>query len=170
MISTKNKCIFLDRDGILNEEIGNYVYRLTDFKISNGIIEILKKYKENYLLIVITNQGGIAKEIYTHQDVKMCHDFFQQESNKIINDFYYSPYHKSITNSLSSKPGSLLFEKAIAKYKIDPFESWMIGDKERDIIPAKKLGIKTIKLNLDKQLTHADYCISELKEISQIIQ
>lgn len=167
----KRKCIFLDRDGVLNKEIGEYVYTLEKFEICTGIIDLLKKYQSTYLRIVITNQGGIAKGQYTHEDVKKCHAYFQDQSNYIIDYFYYSPYHSSVTSSLSSKPGSLLFEKAIAKYNIDPAQSWMIGDKERDILPAKKLGIQTIKLDLgENELTTADYTIKNLEDISHVIQ
>lgn len=167
----KRKCIFLDRDGVLNKEIGEYVYTLEKFEICTEIIDLLKKYQSTYLRIVITNQGGIAKGQYTHEDVKKCHSYFQDQSNYIIDYFYYSPYHSSVTSSLSSKPGSLLFEKAIAKYNIDPAQSWMIGDKERDILPAKKLGIKTIKLDLgENELTTADYTIKNLGDLTHIIQ
>jgi D-glycero-D-manno-heptose 1,7-bisphosphate phosphatase len=169
-----SKCIFLDRDGVLNEEIGRYVWEVCDFEIRPGIVELLSDFKKKgYLLIVVTNQGGIGRGLYSHEHVKTCHEHFQKECGYLIDAFYYSPYQKSISASLGSKPGTLLFEKAIAKFKIDPAESWMIGDKERDITPAKKLGIKTIRLINEEEKDEeriADFTIERLEEIKEIIK
>ncbi len=140
-----NKCVFLDRDGVINKDYVDYTYTVERFEILEGVIPSLQRLKEKgYLLIVITNQSGIAKGIYDHDDVFKCHDYFDKESGHIIDAYYYSPYHQSTTESLSRKPGSLLFEKAIAKFDIDVHQSFMIGDRERDIIPAVHLQIPTI--------------------------
>lgn len=140
-----HKAIFLDRDGVINEDDVNYVYTIERFILLPGVPEALQKWKtQRYLLVVITNQAGIAKGLYGHPEVKQCHDYLQTLCQKAIDAFYYSPYHPSVTRNLSQKPGSLLFEKAIAKLGIDPKASWMIGDKERDLIPAKKLGMRTL--------------------------
>lgn len=170
-----NKAVFLDRDGVLNEEIGDYVYQLTDFKIVGGIIEVLAKLKEHgYKLIVITNQAGIARGRYAHEDVKKMHDYFQEKSGDLIDQFYYAPDHPDYSESFSRKPDSLLFEKAIAKFDIDPIASWMVGDKERDLVPAKKLGVKTIRAFLEGYFkpgeeTIGDYSVTEIKEIEEVI-
>lgn len=168
-----NKCVFLDRDGVLNEEIGRYVWQVCDFEIRPGIIDLLKFFKsKGFLLIVITNQGGIARGMYTHEDVKKCHDHFQKECGNLIDAFYYSPYQNSFSASLGAKPGTLLFERAIAKYNIDPTASWMIGDKDRDILPATKLGIKTIRLiteDEEQEPRIADFTLRALKEVKEVI-
>jgi D-glycero-D-manno-heptose 1,7-bisphosphate phosphatase len=172
--SMPKKCVFLDRDGVLNEEIGRYVWEVCDFVVRPGIIEILKDLKrKGYLLIVVTNQGGIGRGTYSHQHVKTCHEHFQKECGNLIDAFYYSPYQKDISASLSSKPGTLMFEKAIAKFDIDVASSWMIGDKARDIIPAKKLGIKTIRLITEEEKEEeriADFTIDNLNEIQALIK
>lgn len=174
-----NKAVFLDRDGVLNEEIGDYVWTLEKFKIVDGVIEILKRLKnEGYKLIVITNQGGIAKGVYGHEDVKKMHDYFQEESDHVIDAFYYSPTHPKVPESLSDpmvrKPSTVMFEKAIAEYDVDPKMSWMLGDKERDLIPAKKLGIKTIRIFLEGfyekgEETIGDYSVSVVKDVDKIL-
>lgn len=170
-----NKAVFLDRDGVLNEEIGDYVYRLTDFKIVAGIIDTLSALKtQGFILVVITNQAGIAKGRYTHADVHEMHEYFQKESGNLIDKFYYSPYHPDYSESIGRKPGTLLFEKAIAKFDIDPAQSWMVGDKERDLVPAKKLGMKTIRVFLKGfhekgETSIGDYSVEEASEISNII-
>jgi D-glycero-D-manno-heptose 1,7-bisphosphate phosphatase len=146
--TSMNKCIFLDRDGVINKDNPDYIYKVDEFEILPGVIEGLKKLKEEgYLLIVITNQSGITKGIYTTEDMVACHDYFQEVSGQLIDKFYYSPYHPFYTESLTRKPGTLMFEKALAKYSIDPSQSWMLGDKERDLEPAQKLGIKGILLS-----------------------
>lgn len=144
------KCVFLDRDGVINVDCVDYTYKVEEFQVIDGVIEGLKLLKENgYKLIVITNQSGIIKGIYDHKDVAKCHEYFDKLSGNLIDAYYYSPYHEKHTASLTRKPGTLMFEKAIAKFKIDTSDSWMIGDKERDLLPAKKLGIKTILLPED---------------------
>lgn len=163
------KAIFLDRDGVLNEERGEYTYTPEDFIIPEGTIEALQKLKNaGFLLIVITNQGGIAKGLYTVQDVLNCHTYLQQQCGFLIDDLYYSPYHEAYSNSLSRKPDSLMLEKAIAKYKINPTLSWMVGDSLRDMIPAQKLGIRTIKIGKKIDL-HVDFYAENLWEASKQI-
>jgi len=171
-----NKAVFLDRDGILNVEIGRYVYDLTEFKIVEGIVPLLQHLKsKGYYLIVVTNQAGIAKGIYGHEDVEQLHSYFQKESGDLIDHFYYSPYHPEYnSHSFGRKPGTLLFEKGIAKYNLDPSKCWMIGDKERDIIPAKKLKLKTIRVFLEGfyeegEETIADYYFRSVLDINNEI-
>jgi len=142
------KAVFLDRDGVLNEERGDYTWRLEDFRVLPDVRESLDLLKKRgFRLIVITNQAGISRGIYTISDYQECHKRLQQEVNGLIDDDFYSIYHPEITASLSRKPDSLLFERALAKWKISPSDSWMVGDKIRDLIPAEKLGIKTLMIN-----------------------
>ena len=73
-----NKAIFLDRDGVLNHEIYDYICRVEDFKILDYQIPVLKKfYDEGYLLIVITNQGGIALKRYSEQELAIMHQMLR---------------------------------------------------------------------------------------------
>jgi len=146
----KSKALFLDRDGVINRERGEYTYKVEDFEILPSILESLKLAQEKgYKLIVITNQGGIAKGIYTHEDVTKAHGFLESELDKNgvhLTDIFYSPHHQDYSKSLDRKPDSLMFEKAIAIYNIDSSHSIMIGDSERDIIASEKVGVKGIKI------------------------
>jgi D-glycero-D-manno-heptose 1,7-bisphosphate phosphatase len=166
-----NKCVFLDRDGVINVDCVDYTYKVEEFVIIEGVHEALRKLKDaGYLLIVITNQSGIAKGIYDHTDVHLCHDYLQRETGHLIDEFYYSPYHEKHTASLTRKPGTLMFERAVAKYNINLAESWMIGDKERDLVPAKKLGLKTILLpEGDYSTPLADFVKKDLLEAGNFI-
>ncbi|CAN5859912.1 D-glycero-beta-D-manno-heptose 1,7-bisphosphate 7-phosphatase [soil metagenome] len=141
----QNRCIFLDRDGVLNVERGDYTYRPEDFELEERVPEALALLKQyGYLLIVITNQGGIGKKRYTKQDMALCHEKLQQECNHLLDAIYYAPSHPSFSESLSRKPGSLLFEKALARFQIDPAQSWMVGDQLRDLEAAAKVGIRSV--------------------------
>jgi D-glycero-D-manno-heptose 1,7-bisphosphate phosphatase len=147
-----NKAILLDRDGVINKDKVDYVYKLEELFLLPGVIEALKGFHAlGYKIIIITNQSGIAKGIFKLEDVNKCHDYVQEQCGNIIEKFYISPYHESKTASLTRKPGSLMYEKAIAKFDIDISQSWMAGDKARDLKPATKLGLKTALIGNDDE-------------------
>ena len=147
-VSNPKKCVFLDRDGVINEERGDYTYRIEDFHIIPGVTDALKMLKEaNYILIVITNQAGISKGIYTREQMQACHNKLHEATENAIEHIYYCPYHHLITNSLCRKPGTLMVEKARAKFNIDLSQSWFVGDAERDIECGLQMGLKTIRIN-----------------------
>jgi D-glycero-D-manno-heptose 1,7-bisphosphate phosphatase len=166
-----NKCVFLDRDGVLNEDNPNYTYLVEKFKILPGVIDALKDLKAaGYLLVVATNQSGIAQGIYTQAQMESCHQYLQKECGHLIDHFYYSPWHPTVSASIARKPGTLMFEKAKAKFNIYFSHSWMVGDRGRDIIPARQLGIKTIQIgNEIEPENRADFKAMSLKEAAGII-
>jgi D-glycero-D-manno-heptose 1,7-bisphosphate phosphatase len=147
-MSTKalNKAIFLDRDGVLNHDPGDYTKSVSEFSILPDVPQVLKAWQDKgYKLIVITNQAGIAKGLYTHEDVHEIHDFLRAELAKFnvqLTDIFYSPYHENYSKSLSRKPGSLMIERALHLYNIDVSSSYMIGDKERDLEAARGAGVE----------------------------
>lgn len=165
------KCIFLDRDGVLNEDLGDYLYKLEDLVIPDGVAEALKNFKKaGYLLIVITNQAGIAKGLYQADAVYAIHEQMQLISDGALDDIYFSPYHPDYSgNSLSRKPGSLMLEKAIAKYHIDPTQSWMIGDRDRDIEAGRKVGLKSVQIVAAHENSIGDYTAPNLEAAAKII-
>jgi D-glycero-D-manno-heptose 1,7-bisphosphate phosphatase len=144
-----NKAIFLDRDGIINEEIGDYVKRFEDFKLLPHLAETLKNYQsQGFLIIVITNQGGLAKGLYNLTELNKMHQYFLTEMEKAgvsIAEIYFCPHHPDFNgNCLCRKPGSLLVEKAMARFNIDPKASYFIGDRPRDAEAGEKVGVKGI--------------------------
>lgn len=144
-----SKAVLLDRDGVINVERGDYTYLQEDFELIKGVPDAISLFKDaGYLVIVITNQAGIAKGRYTMEQMKACHQKMQSECSEQIDAVYYAPLHPSVSESLGRKPGSLLFERAIAKFNLEPSACWMVGDKQRDLDPAKGLGIKTIGVGL----------------------
>lgn len=144
-----NKAVFLDRDGVINTKGKSYyISREEEFIFNQGVYEALKYFiSKGYLLIIITNQGGIARGIYDEAQLEKIHKFMLSELSKAgigITDIFYCPHHPDFNECLCRKPGTLMFEQAIKKHDIDPASSFMIGDSEIDIIPAGKLGITGI--------------------------
>lgn len=152
------KAIFLDRDGLINSDIGHYyIYRVEDFVINKGIISSLKKFSEaSYLLIIVTNQGGVAKGLYTEEDVNKVHNYmlsiFKKENIK-IEKIYFCPHHDSIGPCECRKPSPYFFNKAIKEFNIDTKQSYMIGDSERDVQASQAAGIKGIKVNSNENIS-----------------
>ncbi|MEK6546963.1 MAG: HAD family hydrolase [Bacteroidota bacterium] len=167
----KNKCIFLDRDGVLNVDRVDYVYRMEEFIIPPGVGEALRALKDaGYLLVIITNQSGIAKGVYKREDVFMIHQAIQDGTGVALDDIYFCPYHEKFdSHSLTRKPGSLMIEKAAAKYEVDMDASWMVGDHERDITAGTRAGLRSIRLAPQGTETKATHLVDDLLAASKII-
>ena len=143
-----NKAVFLDRDGVINHDPGDYTKSLEEFTLLPNVIEALKKIQDKgYLLILVTNQGGVAKGLYGHEEVSKIHNFFLEkceEQDVKIAEIYYAPYHDDYGKSLTRKPGSLMVERGLARFNVDPAQSYLIGDKQRDCDSGEKVGVKGI--------------------------
>lgn len=152
----KNKAIFLDRDGVLNREMGDYVCRLEDFELLDNFDALKTLRDKGYLLIVATNQGGLAKGWYTEKELTKMHDYLKKvysEHGIEFADIFYCPHHPDFTGDCDCrkpKPGLLL--QGIEKYNIDPSKSYFIGDRERDMEAATAAGIKGILVHSDQPL------------------
>lgn len=154
-----NKAIFLDRDGVLNHEIYDYITRIEDFEVLEYQIPPLKKlYDEGYMLIVITNQGGIALKRYTEEQLAEMHELLYQKfeaQGAKITHAYYCSHHPSVGQDCECrKPKSGMLLEAIATYNIDPALSIMIGDKPRDVEAANGAGVKGIEIVPDEQIDY----------------
>jgi len=109
-------------------------------------------------VVLITNQGGLAKGLYTHEDVADIHAHLAracEENGTPILDIFYSPHHPSTGKSLSRKPGSLMVERACAKHQLDPSRSWMVGDKQRDLDAASPVGVRGVLIEPNAPLLDA---------------
>lgn len=142
-----NKAIFLDRDGVINVERG-YTHLLEDFIILPDLIEALQLFiKKGYLLIIISNQSGIAKGLYKQSEVEVLHNYLVEElkkSNITFSEIYYCVHHPDVSRCICRKPDSLFVEKGLARFNIDPKRSYFIGDKDRDVEAAAKAGVTGI--------------------------
>ncbi len=152
----KKKAIFLDRDGVLIKERGDYTYLMKDVHINKGVIPFLQEMqKRKYLLIIISNQGGIPQGFFSMDDVEHIHEYITtlfSESGVSLTDIYYCPHHQKHGNCLCRKPDSLMIEKAISYHNIDAASSYMIGDTQRDIDAAIKAGVQPIKIEANENL------------------
>jgi D-glycero-D-manno-heptose 1,7-bisphosphate phosphatase len=152
----KKKAVFLDRDGVINRDRKEYTYRKEDFIFNEGIFEALACLQQkNFLLIVITNQAGIEKGLYTHEQVNLVHEFMLEQFSQrgiSITEIYYCPHFGEISNCLCRKPGSLLIEKSLARFDIDPARSFFIGDRKRDMEAAGRAGVKGILIDENQNL------------------
>jgi|LULG01.1.fsa_nt_gb D-glycero-D-manno-heptose 1,7-bisphosphate phosphatase len=154
--SHRTPAIFLDRDGTLIEDVG-YMKSSNLIKWLPKVQDTLKIFVENkYLLVVITNQSGIARGILTEKDVISIHSTMNEQildrCGVVISKFYYCPHHpdaiisKYQNNCLCRKPGALLFNQAIRELNINVEKSMCIGDKLTDLTAANAAGIKKLFL------------------------
>lgn len=144
------KCAFFDRDGTINVDKG-YIFKKEDFVFRDGIVDsIIRLKKAGYLIIVVTNQAGIAKGLYSEDDVISLHTYINRLLERFstkIDAFYYCPHFvngkvkKYSIECDCRKPNAGMFYCAQKDYNIDLSSSLMIGDKESDIIAAKRAGI-----------------------------
>ncbi|MDB5110583.1 MAG: histidinol phosphate phosphatase [Mucilaginibacter sp.] len=155
-MSEKNKAVFLDRDGVLNREMGDYVCRLEDFHILDNFNALKTLQDKGYLLIVATNQGGLAKGWYSEDELAEMHAELKatyRAHGVELTDIFYCPHHPDFTGDCDCrkpKPGLLL--QGIEKYNIDPSKSYFIGDRERDVEAGTKAGVKGILINSDQPI------------------
>ena len=150
------KALFLDRDGVLIRERGMYTYDLEDFELLPTVAKSLSIAREKgYLLIVASNQGGIAKGIFSQERVEEMHAKLNSELAKhqiLFDEVYYCPHHDEVGKCICRKPDSLMLEKAIARFNIDASESVMIGDSPRDVQAAAKAGVKGILIDSNSEI------------------
>ena len=136
-----NKAIFLDRDGTINKEKG-YLYRADQFEFLPGVVDALRTAQfNNYKLIVITNQSGIARGYYSEEDFEALNTWMLKslsEQGVVLDAVYYCPHHpkaiiqKYKINCICRKPMLGLYARAIADFNLDLNLCFAIGDKMRD--------------------------------------
>ena len=170
----KNKAIFVDRDGVISEDVG-YVHKIEDFKLIQNSIEGLKLLKD-YKLIFITNQSGIGRGYFTIKDFENFNNHLIEELKKQnikIEKTYVCP-HKPDDNCECRKPKTKLIKDAKKEFNIDLSKSFMIGDKKIDIQMGHNAGCKSILVLTgngmkEKENSEADYVAKDLLEAAKWI-
>lgn len=154
----KKKAVFLDRDGVINKELGDYVCRFEDFEIlTHNYDALLEIQKRGYLILVATNQGGLAKGWYTVEELDKMHQHLIADYAKhgiIITDIYYCPHHPNFTGPCDCrkpKPGMLL--RGAKEHNLNPSECYFIGDKPTDMEAAEAAGMTGIQIAIDQPLS-----------------
>lgn len=143
------KTIFLDRDGLINQQAPahDYIKSWNEFHFLPGVSEAIRRLNEaGYLILVITNQRGIARGMMSWDTLNEIHEKMCWELDKVgahIHKIYVCP-HENGTCSCR-KPGIGLFLQAEKEFEIDKPSSWMVGDSDSDVEAGKNYGIRTIK-------------------------
>ncbi|OWP26376.1 histidinol phosphatase [Fusobacterium polymorphum] len=185
MVIKMKKAIFLDRDGTINVE-KDYIYKSEDLVFEEGTIEALKTFKNlGYILIVISNQSGIARGYFTEEDLNI----FNNNMNEILKrngieiiEFYCCPHHPDGIGEYKKvcecrKPNNKMIEDAIKKYNIAREKSYMIGDKTSDIGAGLKSNLKTVLVktgyglkDMEKIDKNETLVCENLKDFSEILK
>ena len=161
----RTKCVVgLDRDGVINRDLGTYCYRVEDFDPVEGSIDAIAELRRNgYKIAIITDQGGIEKGIYTQEDVDRVHehmlDLLGQAGCSSIDAIYYSA--SSRKDDPFAKPNVGMFkrcEKEVPDIKFS--QGYYVGDKIKDLKAAIKMGAKPI-------LVRTGYGLETEKELNK---
>ena len=145
-----NSALFLDRDGVVNIDHG-YVYKKSNFDFTENIFDLVRSANNlGYLVVVITNQAGIARGYYTEKDFNVLtlwmHEQFKLKGAK-IDMTYFCPFHKDGVikkykkDSYLRKPNPGMIQNACKELNINPSKSLLVGDKETDIEAGLASGI-----------------------------
>lgn len=150
----KRPTVFFDRDGVLNEDTG-YPHQASEIIWVDGSIEAVKYLNDaGYLVVVVTNQSGIAQGYFDEASVESLHLWFNEYLalwGAHIDAFYYCPHHPNaaidryrvICSCRKPAPGLLL--RAIAEWPIDLERSLLIGDKDSDLAAAAAVDLKGVR-------------------------
>ncbi|MFU2114782.1 D-glycero-beta-D-manno-heptose 1,7-bisphosphate 7-phosphatase [[Pasteurella] aerogenes] len=179
-----NKAIFLDRDGTLNIDYG-YVHEIDQFHFIEGSIEALQQLKQmGYLLVLVTNQSGIARGYFSEQQFLQLTEWMDwslADRGVDLDGVYYCPHHPDGIGEFKQdcdcrKPKAGMLNQAIKELKIDPARSIMIGDKMEDMIAGKSAGIKTnVLVRSGKPISEdgeklADHVIDSITDVVALIK
>jgi D-glycero-D-manno-heptose 1,7-bisphosphate phosphatase len=145
-----DKAAFLDRDGVINRDVG-YVHRIKDFEFIDGVFHACRRLRElGYKLIVATNQSGIGRGYFTESDYQKVNNWmlecFEKEGAPVT-AVYHCPYHPDSglgeyqRESPYRKPGPQMLLDAGAEHKLDLQKSFLVGDKIGDLEAARAAGI-----------------------------
>jgi len=169
-LNEKKPALFLDRDGVINIE-KNYLHKKEDFEFIDGIFDLCHLYqKRGYLIVVVTNQSGIARGYYSEIDFANLTywmiDAFASKGIEIA-QVYHCPHHPDISGECECRkprPGMLL--RAAKELNIDLENSLLVGDSERDIKAAHNAGVKeTYLFSTEAKPTEATKNIHSLRSL-----
>lgn len=173
----KSKAVFLDRDGTINVD-KNYLYRIDEFEFLPGAVEALRLLQASgYLLIIITNQSGIARGYFTEDDYVKLTDFMRGELERRgvkLSAVYYCPHlpdgevpeYRKVCRC--RKPETGLFEQAVKDFDIDLSESFAVGDKPRDCAICEKTACRGFLIGGESSSTKVQ-SVASLLEAAKII-
>lgn len=180
------KAVFLDRDGTINVE-RDYLFRCEDFEFISGVPQAIKLLNDaGFLVVVVTNQSGVARGYYNEADVKSLHKFLQGQLTEYgahVDAFYYCPHHPDKGNDpylkkcscRKGEPGMLL--DAASDLGIDLSRSFIVGDKLDDVQAGLTAGCMPLlvltghgEVNKDKVPEQTRICVDLPAAVRDICQ
>ncbi len=171
----KRRCVFFDRDGVVNQSPGQgYVLRLEDFHLNEGIAEAIRWLKDrDWLVILVTSQKGVGKGLMAPGDLEDIHRFMQRElavSGSAFDGIY--AYTGEFDCQNKPKPDPQMILAATESFQIDPRRSWMVGDADRDIAMGRAAGLTgTIRIAGDKPVgAPADHTLERITELKGLFE
>ena len=162
------KAIFLDRDGVINQERKDYVKKLDEFRILDKTSDAINIIKNNgFLVIIITNQSAINRKLLSVETLNKIHEKLQSYLEKYDTSFdqvYFCP-HMPSENCECRKPKPGLIIQAVTDFKIDLSQSYMIGNSETDLQAARNAGCNGILLKKNQTLLEVIVDLFESEKI-----
>jgi len=164
----KTKALFLDRDGVVNVDEG-YVYQPERFQFIDGIFALGRAAQDaGYIIIIVTNQAGVARGFYEEADVDRIHEWMRErfdEQGVRVQAVYYCPFHvdgvieryRGQSDRRKPNPGMLI--EAATDHGVDLASSVLIGDRGSDIEAGRRAGVGTLIMfdpSASPELTEAD--------------
>lgn len=182
--NSNNKAIFLDRDGVINQDHG-YVYQPKDFHFIDGVFEACRYFQaQGYKLIVVTNQSGIARGYYTEAQFLALTEWVKAQfaaQHVHLDAVYFCPHHPSkgqgeyLQHCQCRKPATGMLQKGIEAFSLNPARCIMVGDKHSDMQAAQAANIGTKVLVRSGQqfeqsvLQDADLVCDSLAQLPQLL-
>ena len=166
------QAFFLDRDGVINVEV-DYLSDPDKAELIPGVPEALREiHAHGFLAIVVTNQSGVARGMYTQNEVNAVHrriDELLAAAGAKVDGWYFCPHHPKHTGPCDCRkpaPGMLL--QAAKDFNIDLSQSWMVGDGRHDISAGKAAGCKTAYISKYRENEYyADLVVTSILEFVQ---
>lgn len=155
--SLARPAVFLDRDGTINWDHG-YVHRADQFEFIPGAPAAIRSLNAmGYLVLVVTNQAGVARGYYSEIDVRRLHAHVDRElaaQGARVDAYYHCPFHPTHglgryrRTSSCRKPGTGMFTRACRDFHVDVPRSWMVGDSESDMEFSRRAGLRGIRVGV----------------------
>ncbi|MCX7590529.1 MAG: HAD family hydrolase [Kiritimatiellae bacterium] len=165
------KCVFFDRDGIVNRRPGSgYVERWDDFHLLPGFVTVLRTVRlAGYQAVIVTNQRGVARGIMTRSAVEEIHRNLQTllagRFGLRLLDILYCPHDEGECQCRKPRPGMLL--EAARRHRVDLKRSWMVGDSESDVEAGRRAGCRTVLVSAKGRIlsSKADHWVPDLESL-----
>ena len=172
------RAVFLDRDGTINEDVGD-LYSEDKLIFIPGAIKALKILQRSFSLFIVTNQSGIGSNIFSEADFSSfseCFNMLLKREGIIISHTYYCP-HKKEDNCICRKPSPYFLKEAQRQYQVDLEGSFVIGDHPHDIEMAHNVEAKSIYLltghgekHREELLANPNFIANNLYEAARYIE